>query len=175
MIENLKLLKYFKVYISLFLLGLVLIDCTPRYFGFKRNITIQGCIIYTTSELLDEKNSIVSPSPPINYFFVPKKYIVGKNSNLKIANGASLYQLSVYPKELRDLFLYGNPIKCSNCQDSLKSRVTMGKFLIKKGIKVKRKSYVPQEGYFISFNENDTIDVKLCFHYRLIDVLEIED
>ena len=158
-----KLLKVYSIIILLFINA-----CTPYQYPFKMNAVGNGYVLYTNADLLDSGNNNISPSPPINFFYIPKKDIEKKGGEYKIKANAHFYQLDIYNNEIAKLYkYYGHPLFVNNKIRNA-SLISRTKILLKKEIRNNIKFY-NKKGYRICVNNNDTINIIMNFDFMLVD------
>ncbi len=156
---------------------ILIISCQIQNLPFNKNAKVKGYIINTTQELL-HKGTIVGQSPPIEYYFVPQKYVSHSDRIFKLNSTPRIYELNICEREVKkilrqeaDTILYD----VSSKGIVNYSYITKGVFLIKKSIDIKNeKKHYKLKGYQISINNKDTISVLMNHHFKYVGLLRID-
>jgi len=168
--DNLKLTGIFKLIILVFCLQLSC--CAPYQRSFMKNSKVSGYVIFTTNNLLDKHNNVVSPTPMIFYYFLPQKYINKTLGSMTIKDGAHFYELYICETVLQESYMEGGDTLFYIQNNYLECTIlNKKKLLIKKEFREKHDSFYNQKGYKICLNNQDTINIRLSYHFKLVNEL----
>lgn len=152
-------------------------SCQLHRISFYKNAVVKGYIINTSQDLL-HNGSIASPSPPIEYYFVDKKDVFFENGNLFFKKNPKFYALSICEKEIVSyLKANGNVIYYENTKDGYMNYTILNHvhILIKKEVEdSKQFNHNQLKGYQICLNGKDTIEIIMNYHFKLVDLINVQ-